>query len=212
LFREDKFVYLQLLDHLDKSAASALSSEYLSLGYQVNKMVFSPRGSYLAICTNEGVHLYVGNSLKYKGLLRQAGSIDAKFSYDERFMITSNGNLRKNRENFIIWAVEEEIKIKSYRAQRGQNMEAFEFSQDNENLAICLGHEVTFYKLTTVEDLRKQTRAPEEEQHIIKANFVQKIAWLKSKNDIIVMCYEPDYNPMSAAATKIFLYNCETKV
>jgi hypothetical protein len=125
LFREDKLVYLQLLDHLDKSAASALSSEYLSLGHPVNKMVFSPRGSYLAVCTNEGVHIYVGNSLKYKGLLRQAGSIDAKFSHDERFVITSNGNLRKNRENFIIWAVEEEVKIKTYRAQRGQNLEAF---------------------------------------------------------------------------------------
>jgi hypothetical protein len=75
-----------------------------------------------------------------------------------------------------------------------------------------LGHEVTFYKLTTVEDLRRQIRASEEEQHIIKAIYVQKVAWLKSKNDIIVMCYEPDYNPMSAAATRIFLYNVETKV
>ena len=47
---------------------------------------------------------------------------------------------------------------------------------------------------------------------MIKAVFVQKVAWLKSKGDLIVMCYEPDYNPMSAAATRIFLYNCDTKV
>jgi hypothetical protein len=58
-----------------------------------------------------------------------------------------------------------------------------------------------------VDELIKQVKAPEEEQHMIKAVFVQKIAWLKSKNDIIVMCYEPDYNPVTASATRIFLYN-----
>ena len=47
---------------------------------------------------------------------------------------------------------------------------------------------------------------------MVKAVFVQKVAWLKSQNDIIIMCYEPDYNPMSAAATRIFLYNCDTKI
>ena len=66
---------------------------------------------------------------------------------------------------------------------------------------------MTFFKASTVEELLKQVRIPEEEQHIIKAVYVQKIAWLKSPNDIIVMCYEPDYNPVTAAATRLFLYN-----
>lgn len=94
----------------------------------------------------------------------------------------------------------------------GHNLNAFEFSDDNKNLAVALNHEVAFYKMSTVDELIKEIRAPEEEQHIIKAIFVQKVAWLKSKNDIIVMCFEPDYNPISVSATRIFLYNSETRV
>ena len=40
---------------------------------------------------------------------------------------------------------------------------------------------------------------------------MQKVAWLKNPNEIIVMCYEPDYNPVSTSSTRIFLYNVETK-
>ena len=82
VMREDKMVYLQLLDHLDKSAKSALSGDFMQLGHNVNKMVFSPKGSYLAVCGSEGTHLYVGPELKYKGLLRQVNAVDAKFSLD----------------------------------------------------------------------------------------------------------------------------------
>jgi hypothetical protein len=83
VMREDKsLVYLQWLDHLDKSAKSSLTSEFMQVDCQVNKMVFSPKGSYLAVCCKEGTHLYVGVDLKYKGLLRQFNPIDAKFSSD----------------------------------------------------------------------------------------------------------------------------------
>ena len=67
---------------MDKSAKSALSSEFMQLGYNPNKMVFSPQGSYLAVCCHEGVHIYTGGELKYKGLLRQVNAVDAKFSPD----------------------------------------------------------------------------------------------------------------------------------
>ena len=106
LVREDKTLYLQWMDHLDKSAKSALEGSCQQLGFQVNKAVFSPKGSYLAVCCHEGVQLYYSNSLKHKGLLRHANPIDAKFSPDERFLVSSNGPTSKNRENFIIWAVE----------------------------------------------------------------------------------------------------------
>lgn len=76
------------------------------MDYNINKMVFSPQGSYLAVCCTEGVHIYFANDLKHKGLLRQVNAIDAKFSHDERFIVTSNGNLNKHRENFILWALE----------------------------------------------------------------------------------------------------------
>lgn len=40
----------------------------------------SPLGGYLAVCAPEGVHIYVGENLKYKCFLPQANAIDAKFS------------------------------------------------------------------------------------------------------------------------------------
>ena len=54
----------------------------MSLDYQINKMVFSPLGGYLAVCSSEGIHLYVGLELRYKGFLRHANAVDAKFSHD----------------------------------------------------------------------------------------------------------------------------------
>lgn len=75
-------MYLQWLDHLDKSSITALPKDQQQLGFQVNKAIFSPKGSYLAVCSQEGVHLYCGNALEYKGLLRQVNATDAKFSPD----------------------------------------------------------------------------------------------------------------------------------
>lgn len=63
----------------------------------MNKTVFSPLGSYLAVCSPEGTHLYFGSTLTYKGFLPQVNAVDAKFSPDEKIIITSNGNLSKNR-------------------------------------------------------------------------------------------------------------------
>ena len=103
--READIVYLNWLDHLDKSSKSALSSDYLSADFNINKVVFSPLGSYLAVCTPEGTHLYFGGALRYKGLLPQIDASDAKFSPDERVIITSNGGSTASRENFIIWAL-----------------------------------------------------------------------------------------------------------
>ena len=212
LVREDKFVYLNWLDHLDKSAKSALSTDYMSVNFVVNKIVFSPLGSYLAVCCNQGVHLYYGNELSYKGLLRQVNSVDAKFSADERYLVTFNGSQNKNRENLILWAVEEEVKIKAYRAHANQSLESFQFSEDGNYLAILLQNEVTFFNLGSVEELQKQVKGSEEDQHVIKAVHVQKAAWLRSKGQIIIMCYELDYSPVTMPATRIFLYNVEQKV
>ena len=79
-------------------------------------------------------------------------------------------------------------------------------------MAVLTLNDVTFFTLASVEDLLRQAKGSEEEQHIIKAAHVQKAAWLKSKNWIIVMCYELDYSPATIPATRIFLYNSEQKV
>jgi len=82
LVREDKLLHLNWLDHLDKSSNSALSTESLAVGQSVNKVVFSPKGSYLAVCCADGIHIYVGAMLRYKCLLRQVNPVDVKFSPD----------------------------------------------------------------------------------------------------------------------------------
>ena len=54
--------------------------------------------------------------------------------------MTSNGNMSKNRDNLIIWALEEEVKIKAYKAHGTSTLDSFEFSNDNLNLAVSLGN------------------------------------------------------------------------
>jgi WD40 repeat protein len=75
-------IYLNWLDHLDKSSKNALKSEFLSVDYTINKVVFSPLGSYLAVCSPDGTHIYYGSTLIYKGFLPQINAVDAKFSFD----------------------------------------------------------------------------------------------------------------------------------
>jgi len=78
----------------------------MAFNIQINKITFSPLGSYMAVCCVDGIRIYYGTSLKLKGFLKQYNPIDAKFSVDERFIVTFNGNQTKNRENLILWAVE----------------------------------------------------------------------------------------------------------
>lgn len=127
LLREGNAVFLNWLDHLDKSSQNAIEQS-LPVELVVNRVLFSPLGTYLAVCCADGVRLYSGGQLTFKGLLRQTNPVDVKFSPDERFLISSNGALAKNRENFILWAVQEEVKLKAFKAQSQQSLESFQFS------------------------------------------------------------------------------------
>lgn len=72
-------------------------------------MVWSPRGSYLAVCDPEGVALYGGDNMKRKVYFEHRGVIDVGFSPKETYLVTFNGNdgVVKSTENLILWAVEE---------------------------------------------------------------------------------------------------------
>lgn len=97
LVREANLVYLNWMDHLDKSASSALKTDFMNPGLSINKALFSPLGGYLALCCPEGVHIYFGTTFKYKGLLKHPSACNAKFSPDEQYIVTSNNNLSKSR-------------------------------------------------------------------------------------------------------------------
>lgn len=125
--------------------------------------------------------------------------------------MTSNGGLSKSRENFVIWGVEEQLKVKAYKAHANQSLDSFQFSADSQRLAVIQQHEIAVYGLSSVEELKRQVRLPEEEQSLLKAAHVQKIEWLRQSPWMIVMCYELDYNPVNMSATRIFLYNHETR-
>ena len=209
LVREANLLYLNWMDHLDKSANSALDRDFLNPGLTINRAVFSPLGGYLALCCPEGVHLYFGATLKYKGFLEHPSATDAKFSPDERYLVSSNNSLSKSRENFILWGLEEQVKLKAYKAHSGQSLESFQFSK-NDQLAIIQQHEVVLLGASSVEELKRQIKAADEDQHVVKALHVQRVAWVK-QDWLCVMCYELDYNPVGVAATRVFLYNSQTK-
>ncbi len=73
-------------------------------------------------------------------------------------MITFNGNDVKSKENFVIWGVEEEIKLKSYRAFLGQTLESFQFNNKSTLFAVASVNEVFFYNLDSIEQLKDQLR------------------------------------------------------
>lgn len=186
--REGNQLYLNWLDHLDKSANNALPTDSLPVDFTINKAVFSPLGSYLAVCSPQGTHIYFGSKLLYKGFLPQVDASDAKFSPDERIIVTSNGGSTASRENFIVWAVEEQIKMKTYKSHSGQSLECFQFSEDARSLAVVLQHEVIILGVSSVEEFKRQVRLAEEEQHLIKALHVQKVSWIRG-GWLMVMCY-----------------------
>jgi WD40 repeat protein len=159
--REANMLYLNWLDHLDRSAKNALPSDFLPVDFVINKVVFSPLGSYLAVCSPEGTHLYYGATLAYKGLLPQVNASDVKFSSDERVIVTSNGGSTASRENFIIWALEEQVKIKAYKSHANQSLDHFQFSDDAKSLAVVLQNEVVLFAIGSLEELRRQVRLAE---------------------------------------------------
>ncbi len=179
---------------------------------KINKIGFSPRGKYMVACCDKGTFLYGGKSLDLKGFYPQESPVDFKFSSNERYMITFNGNDVKSKENFIIWGVEEEIKLKSYKAFLGQTLESFQFNSNSTLFAVASQHEIFFCNMDSIEQFKNQLRLSDEETYNIKTNHVQKIAWLTDNRSVICVCYEIDYNPNSMAATKVFIYNVETKI
>jgi hypothetical protein len=94
----------------------------------------------------------------------------------------------------------------------GQSLESFQFNKKSTLFAVAAVSEIFFYNLDSIEQFREQLRLSDEESSSIKANFIQKIAWLQDNKSIICQCYEIDYNPNSIAATKVFIYNVETKI
>jgi len=70
-------------------------------------------------------------------------------------MISTNPLFNRSTDNFVIWAVEEQIKIKAYKAYPHQSIDSFQFSEDSSQLAIVNNHEILFYSTSTVVDSLK---------------------------------------------------------
>ena len=46
----------------------------------------------MVVCNDEGFYLYAGKEMKQKGFYAQKGVIDVKFSPDERYAVSYNGD------------------------------------------------------------------------------------------------------------------------
>ncbi len=104
--REGNDIMIRWLDHIDKSTQPVLEQEYIKNDEnKIIKVGFSPKGKYMVVCVEKGTFLYGGKNFSLKGFYPQASPIDFKFSSDERYMVTFNGNDIKSKQNFIIWGV-----------------------------------------------------------------------------------------------------------
>ena len=97
MIREVDHIYLNWLDHLDKSNPNAIEEDYIATKGQVSKVVFSPLGTYMAVCCSNGIYIYVGKALKLKCFFKQSSPVDVKFSPNEKYMVSSDGSNMKYR-------------------------------------------------------------------------------------------------------------------
>ena len=63
----------------------------LDIKERIKNIVISPRGSYIALCNNEGVRLFVGTNLQEKAFYPHRGACEVAFSPNENYMITYTG-------------------------------------------------------------------------------------------------------------------------
>ena len=82
--------------------------------------------------------------------------IGVGFSPNETFMVTFNGDdvSAKSTENLVLWGVEEEVKIRSFRAQPHQDANSFQWNCDESQLAFVGNNELYFYCSSTIQQLK----------------------------------------------------------
>lgn len=75
---EGNKVYLNWFDMMEGEARDACQP--IPTSSPASNVVFSPRGTFCAVCESEGVRLFAGQTLKEKAFFRHKGVIDVAFS------------------------------------------------------------------------------------------------------------------------------------
>ncbi len=155
-YREEGKICVNWFDHLNKGI-----EEHQVIGNKkdtVLKVGFSNKSLYAFACRPDGVYLYFGARLENQLFFPQKNPIDVKFSPCDKYMVTFNGSDAKlrTRENFILWAIDEEIKMKSFKAHLADSLDCFQFTDNSSKLGILLSEEIVYLD---VHDLRSQLRA-----------------------------------------------------
>lgn len=146
----DQFIYsikennsenlvVKWFDHVERKVDGFIEGEWSNkLSDRTKNVVFSTKGSYLAVCEPEGVRILAGDNLVQIGFYRHEGVTDVAFSTNETFMISHNKiseNVR-GHERYIIWSVESQLSLKEYKGLPHQSLASFQFNNDETRLAI----------------------------------------------------------------------------
>lgn len=132
-------------------------------------------------------------------------------------MITFNGNdsYVKTQENLILWGVQEEIKLTSFKAHPNQDLLCFQFTKDEKRMAIIGNQEIYIYDSQNVETLKKSLKQSEEDLVasgcLLRYPHIQKLLWMPDNKNLTCVCYELNPAVNSNPNSKIFFYNTETK-
>ena len=117
------------------------------------------------------------------------------FSPNETFMVSFNGNdsYAKTQENLIVWAVQEEIKLQSFKAHSHQDLQSFQFTKDEARLAIVGLNEIYLHNSENTLALKNSFKQSEDELekegNLLRIPNIQTTLWLSDQINLTCICY-----------------------
>lgn len=171
--------FLQWFDHIQKETESVFATKIFES--KISKTVWSRNGSYLVTLTEKGFSLYGGQSFEFIAFFEHPQVKQVEFSPDERYILSFNGTAidAPNSENYIVWRVGTNEKIKVFKADQHETWGAYKWNYNGQFLASCGDHQLRIFDLTTLK------RTP------IKIQNVHNFEWAPHKNLIIVGANSP---------------------
>lgn len=163
---------------------------------------------------NNGFTLHAGDNFEMIGWFPHNKVLSLIFSPDESYIVSFNGTAyAPDRENFVVWEVKVQKKLRSFHADQTQNENSFKFSYDSKYIAgvfirqqIIAVFELPDMAMLSITENNVSRKAP------INVQNIQKFAWHTTKNILICLSFAPMRDKtISQSSTKVHVIEVPTR-
>lgn len=181
--------YLNWFDHVDKKAQSIFSSKTFETTYgKILRTSWSRNGSYLITVHEKGFALWGANNFSFISFFNHNGVKNIEFSPNEEYVLSHNGTVAesKNTENFIVWRVATNQKLRSFKSENAQTFTSYKWSFDGSYIASCGSNLLNVYELPS---MLKITDPATSKRASLAIPNIQQIEWAPTKNLLLIAAY-----------------------